>query len=168
MKEKYYLPNGKKCTYKEAKSSNLINIELNIDYNHPPLSLCKGKLINKREHIYERGNQIDVGVDYINNDQLLNEWNNEISDLFDSVYIFPSQNELVFEDGQSIHIDNDGLKKIQPKLLSLIKLIVNRLNEINRGDYYVCDDSTWYIEELLEDEDDDDEWWKELTPKDLE
>ncbi len=82
-----------------------------------------------------------TGIDIIDEDESLRKINFAISNLYSGYYEFDSH-------GQSCWFNKEQEKKDKHKMLSLLKKLVDRLNEINDGSYIVIDYETERVENL--------------------
>jgi len=89
--------------------------------------------------IYSVKRKVDVtGVSVIDNDEILEDLNSKISDLYSECYEFDSHD-------QPCYFNEDTLKKNKEELLILLKQLNDRLNEINDGTYIVQDNATPFL-----------------------
>ena len=82
-----------------------------------------------------------TGIDIIDNDEKLRKINYEISTLYSSYYEFDSHE-------QACWFNEEQEKKDKPKMLSLLKKLCDRLNELNDGSFIVEDYETERLEKL--------------------
>ena len=82
-----------------------------------------------------------TGIDIIDNDEKLRKINYEISTLYCSYYEFDSQD-------QACWFNEEQEKKDKSKMLSLLKQLLDRLNELNDGSFIVEDYETERLEKL--------------------
>lgn len=82
-----------------------------------------------------------TGIDIIDNDEKLRKINFEISNLYSSYYEFDSHN-------QACWFNKEQEKKDKEKMLSLLKQLIDRLNEINDGSFIVEDYETERVKNL--------------------
>ena len=82
-----------------------------------------------------------TGKDVIDNDEKLRKINYEISTLYNSYYEFDSHE-------QSCWFNEEQEKKDKSKMLSLLKQLNDRLNELNDGSFIVEDYETERLEKL--------------------
>ena len=82
-----------------------------------------------------------TGIDIIDNDEELRKINFEISTLFSSYYEFDSHD-------QACWFNEEQEKKDKEKMISLLKQLINRLNELNDGSFIVEDYETERLEKL--------------------
>lgn len=82
-----------------------------------------------------------TGIDIIDNDEKLRKINFEISNLYSSYYEFDSHN-------QACWFNKEQEKKDKEKMLSLLKQLIDRLNEINDGSFVVEDYETERVKKL--------------------
>ena len=105
-------------------------IKIQLDYNQGPIWISD----------VETGQPI-TGVDIIDNDEKLRKINFEISTLYSSYYEFDSHD-------QACWFNEEQEKKDKEKMLSLLKRLVDRLNELNDGSFIVEDYETERLEKL--------------------
>ena len=82
-----------------------------------------------------------TGIDIIDNDEKLRKINYEISTLYSSYYEFDSHE-------QACWFNEEQEKKDKSKMLSLLKQLNDRLNELNDGSFIVEDYETERLEKL--------------------
>ncbi|MDD5933592.1 MAG: RNA helicase [bacterium] len=82
-----------------------------------------------------------TGIDIIDNDEKLRKINYEISTLYSSYYEFDSHE-------QACWFNEEQEKKDKSKMLSLLKQLHDRLNELNDGSFIVEDYETERLEKL--------------------
>ena len=82
-----------------------------------------------------------TGIDVIDNDEKLRKINYEISTLYSSYYEFDSHE-------QACWFNEEQEKKDKSKMLSLLKQLNDRLNELNDGSFIVEDYETDRLEKL--------------------
>ena len=82
-----------------------------------------------------------TGIDIIDNDEKLRKINYEISTLYSSYYEFDSHE-------QACWFNEEQEKKDKSKMLSLLKQLIDRLNELNDGSFIVEDYETERLEKL--------------------
>lgn len=82
-----------------------------------------------------------TGIDIIDNDEKLRKINYEISTLYSSYYEFDSHD-------QACWFNEEQEKKDKEKMISLLKQLIDRLNEINDGSFIVEDYETERLEKL--------------------
>ena len=82
-----------------------------------------------------------TGIDVIDNDEKLRKINYEISTLYSSYYEFDSHD-------QACWFNEEQEKKDKEKMISLLKQLIDRLNEINDGSFVVEDYETERLEKL--------------------
>ena len=82
-----------------------------------------------------------TGIDIIDNDEKLRKINYEISNLYSSYYEFDSHD-------QACWFNEEQEKKDKEKMISLLKQLIDRLNEINDGSFIVEDYETERLEKL--------------------
>ena len=82
-----------------------------------------------------------TGIDIIDNDEKLRKINYEISTLYSSYYEFDSHD-------QACWFNEEQEKKDKEKMISLLKKLIDRLNEINDGSFVVEDYETERLEKL--------------------
>ncbi len=82
-----------------------------------------------------------TGIDIIDNDEKLRKINFEISNLYSSYYEFDSHN-------QACWFNKEQEKKDKEKMLSLLKQLIDRLNEINDGSFVVEDYETERVKKM--------------------
>ncbi len=85
--------------------------------------------------------ELYTGIDFIDNDKLLIEWNAECGNLYDSFHEFDSH-------GMAFWFDDEGFEANRQRLIDLVDNIRNRLNELNDGSYVVIDDEGDYLKNL--------------------
>ena len=82
-----------------------------------------------------------TGIDIIDNDEKLRKINYEISTLYSSYYEFDSHD-------QACWFNEEQEKKDKEKMISLLKQLIDRLNELNDGSFLVEDYETERLEKL--------------------
>ena len=82
-----------------------------------------------------------TGIDIIDNDEKLQKINYEISTLYSSYYEFDSHD-------QACWFNEEQEKKDKEKMISLLKQLIDRLNEINDGSFVAEDYETERLEKL--------------------
>lgn len=82
-----------------------------------------------------------TGLDIIDNDEKLRKINYEISTLYSSYYEFDSHD-------QACWFNEEQEKKDKEKIISLLKQLIDRLNELNDGSFLVEDYETERLEKL--------------------
>ena len=82
-----------------------------------------------------------TGIDIIDNDEKLRKINYEISTLYNSYYELDSHE-------QACWFNEEQEKKDKSKMLSLLKQLIDRLNELNDGSFIVEDYETERLEKL--------------------
>ena len=82
-----------------------------------------------------------TGIDIIDNDEKLRKINYEISTLYSSYYEFDSHD-------QTCWFNEEQEKKDKEKMISLLKQLIDRLNELNDGSFIVEDYETERLEKL--------------------
>ena len=82
-----------------------------------------------------------TGIDVIDNDEKLRKINYEISTLYNSYYELDSHE-------QGCWFNEEQEKKDKSKMLSLLKQLNDRLNELNDGSFIVEDYETERLEKL--------------------
>ena len=82
-----------------------------------------------------------TGIDIIDNDEKLRKINYEISTLYSSYYEFDSHD-------QACWFNEEQEKKDKEKMISLLKQLIDRLNELNDGSFIVEDYETERLEKL--------------------
>ena len=82
-----------------------------------------------------------TGIDIIDNDEKLRKINYEISTLYSSYYEFDSHD-------QACWFNEEQEKKDKEKMMSLLKQLIDRLNELNDGSFLVEDYETERLEKL--------------------
>ena len=82
-----------------------------------------------------------TGKDVIDNDEKLRKINYEISTLYSSYYEFDSHD-------QACWFNEEQEKKDKEKMISLLKQLIDRLNELNDGSFLVEDYETERLEKL--------------------
>ena len=105
-------------------------IRIQLDFNQGPIWISDVKT-----------GQPMTGVDIIDNDEILRQINLEISTLYSSYYEFDSHD-------QACWFNKEQEKKDKYKMLSLLKQLNDRLNEINDGSFKVEDYETERLEKL--------------------
>lgn len=83
-----------------------------------------------------------TGIDIIDNDEKIRELNYKISEMFSSYYEFDSHD-------QACWFNYEQERKDKEKMLSLLKQLNDRLNEINDGSFKVKDLETERVKKLL-------------------
>ncbi len=89
----------------------------------------------------DNGREI-TGIKVIDNDEVIQSLIDEIGDLY-----FPLWTDSVGLDG-TWHFDEKKEKELAPRLLELIRKLLNRLDDINDGSYEVWDMITEHLEKL--------------------
>jgi len=94
------------------------------------------------------GNYIDpdtfkksTGIDIVDNDEIIQELNTQICDLYTSYYDFDS-------DGEGCTFNRDREKADKSIMLELLSKLITRLNELNDGSYEIEDRETERIKKL--------------------
>ena len=105
-------------------------VKIKLDFNQGPIWISD----------VETGQPI-TGIDIIDNDEELRKINFEISNLYSSYYEFDSHD-------QACWFNEEQEKKDKEKMLSLLKLLVDRLNELNDGSFKVEDYETERLKKL--------------------
>ena len=82
-----------------------------------------------------------TGIDIIDNDEKMRKINYEISTLYSSYYEFDSHD-------QACWFNEEQEKKDKEKMISLLKQLIDRLNELNDGSFLVEDYETERLEKL--------------------
>ena len=82
-----------------------------------------------------------TGIDIIYNDEKLRKINYEISTLYSSYYEFDSHD-------QACWFNEEQEKKDKEKMISLLKQLIDRLNELNDGSFLVKDYETERLKKL--------------------
>ena len=82
-----------------------------------------------------------TGIDIIDNDEKLRKINYEISTIYSSYYEFDSHD-------QTCWFNEEQEKKDKEKMISLLKQLIDRLNELNDGSFLVEDYETERLEKL--------------------
>ena len=82
-----------------------------------------------------------TGIYIIDNDEKLRKINYEISTLYSSYYEFDSHD-------QACWFNEEQEKKDKEKMISLLKQLIDRLNELNDGSFIVEDYETDRLEKL--------------------
>lgn len=99
-------------------------VKIKLDFNQGPIWISD----------VETGQPI-TGIDIIDKDEKLRKINFEISTLYSSYYEFDSHNQAYWFNEEQEKMDKE-------KMLSLLKQLVNRLNELNDGSFIVEDYET--------------------------
>lgn len=105
-------------------------VKIKLDFNQGPIWISDA----------ETGQPI-TGIDIIDNDEKLRQINFEISTLYSSYYEFDSHN-------QTCWFNEEQEKKDKTKMLSLLKQLLDRLNELNDGSFIVEDYETERLKKL--------------------
>lgn len=105
-------------------------VKIKLDFNQGPIWISD---VETRQPI--------TGIDIIDNDEELRKINFEISTLFSSYYEFDSHD-------QACWFNEEQEKKDKEKMISLLKQLINRLNELNDGSFIVEDYETERLEKL--------------------
>ena len=105
-------------------------VKIQLDFNQGPIWISD----------VETGQPM-TGIDIIDNDEELRKINFEISTLYSSYYEFDSHN-------QACWFNEEQEKKDKEKMLSLLKQLVDRLNELNDGSFIVEDLETERLNSL--------------------
>lgn len=105
-------------------------VKIKLDFNQGPIWISD----------VETGQPM-TGIDIIDNDEKLRKINFEISTLYNSYYEFDSHD-------QACWFNEEQEKKDKTKMLSLLKQLVARLNEIDDGSFIVEDLETERLEKL--------------------
>ena len=82
-----------------------------------------------------------TGIDIIDNDEKLRKINYEISTIYSSYYEFDSHD-------QTCWFNEEQEKKDKEKMISLLKQLIDRLNELNDGSFLFEDYETERLEKL--------------------
>lgn len=85
--------------------------------------------------------KFSTGIAVVDNDQELQKINDEIQDMYFSYYSFDC-------DGQSCYFDEERERADKGKMLSLLKKLRDRLDEINDGSFVVDDRETERVKNL--------------------
>lgn len=93
----------------------------------------------------ERGHLIS-GIALIDNDPEVQRLCDEIWGIYEKLYLNVPESE---ENPVGLEFDFSGFGEIAPKLLSLTKELIARLDEINDGSYVVRDRITGELEETI-------------------
>lgn len=88
-----------------------------------------------------RSRKDSTGVDIVDNDEELWKINEEIQDMFFSYYYFDYKGQACYFNFEQERADKD-------KMLSLLKKLNDRLNEINDGSFIVDDRETERVKAL--------------------
>ena len=99
-------------------------VRIQLDFNQGPIWISD----------VETGQPM-TGIDIIDNDEELRKINFEISTLYNSYYEFDSHE-------QACWFNEEQEKKDKFKILSLLKQLIDRLNELNDGSFIVEDCET--------------------------
>lgn len=99
-------------------------VKIKLDFNQGPIWISD----------VETGQPI-TGIDIIDNDEKLRKINFEISTLYSSYYEFDSHD-------QTCWFNEEQEKKDKEKMISLLKQLIDRLNELNDGSFIVEDYET--------------------------
>lgn len=105
-------------------------VKIKLDFNQGPIWISD----------VETGQPI-TGIDIIDNDEELRKINFEISTLYSSYYKFDSHD-------QACWFNEEQEKKDKGKMISLLKQLIDRLNELNDGSFIVEDYETERLEKL--------------------
>ena len=105
-------------------------VKIKLDFNQGPIWISD----------VETGQPM-TGIDIIDNDEKLRKINYEISTLYSSYYEFDSHD-------QACWFNEEQEKKDKEKMISLLKQLIDRLNEINDGSFVVEDYETERLEKL--------------------
>lgn len=105
-------------------------VKIQLDFNQGPIWISD----------VETGQPI-TGIDIIDNDEKLRKINFEISTLYSSYYEFESHD-------QACWFNEEQEKKDKEKMISLLKQLIDRLNELNDGSFIVEDYETERLEKL--------------------
>lgn len=105
-------------------------VKIKLDFNQGPIWISD----------VETGQPI-TGIDIIDNDEELRKINFEISTLYSSYYEFDSHD-------QACWFNEEQEKKDKEKMISLLKQLIDRLNELNDGSFIVEDHETERLEKL--------------------
>lgn len=105
-------------------------VRIQLDFNQGPIWISD----------VETGQPI-TGIDIIDNDEELRKINLEISTLYSSYYEFDSHE-------QACWFNEEQEKKDKFKMLSLLKQLLDRLDELNDGSFIVEDLETKRLEKL--------------------
>lgn len=105
-------------------------VKIQLDFNQGPIWISD----------VETGQPM-TGIDIIDNDEKLRKINFEISTLYSSYYEFDSHD-------QACWFNEEQEKKDKEKMISLLKQLIDRLNELNDGSFIVEDYETERLEKL--------------------
>lgn len=105
-------------------------VRIQLDYNQGPIWISD----------VETGQPM-TGIDIIDNDEELRKINFEISTLYSSYYEFDSHE-------QACWFNEEQEKKDKFKMLSLLKQLLDRLNELNDGSFSIEDHETERVNNL--------------------
>ena len=105
-------------------------VKIQLDFNQGPIWISD----------VETGQPM-TGIDIIDNDEKLRKINFEISTLYSSYYEFDSHD-------QACWFNEEQEKKDKIKMLSLLKQLLDRLNELNDGSFIVEDYETERLKKL--------------------
>lgn len=107
-------------------------ITLELDYLIGPIM----------KDIYDESlNQLITDIPVIDNDDVLNELNSEISNLYSDCYEFDSHDKGCYFNKETLRANKETLIKLMDKLNK-------RLNEINDGSFNVKDLATPFLESI--------------------
>ena len=105
-------------------------VKIQLDFNQGPIWISD----------VETGQPM-TGIDIIDNDEKLRKINLEISILYSSYYEFDSHD-------QACWFNEEQEKNDKEKMLSLLKQLVDRLNELNDGSFTIEDYETERVNNL--------------------
>lgn len=105
-------------------------VKIKLDFNQGPIWISD----------VETGQPM-TGIDIIDNDEKLRRINFEISSLYSSYYEFNSHE-------QACWFNEEQEKKDKIRMLSLLKQLLDRLNELNDGSFIIEDYETERLEKL--------------------
>src|SRR5574344_1500056 len=122
----------------QAKNMEEINMEkeilvLSFDFMFVPIS---------KDYQDENGNEI-TKIKVVDDDEICNNLDKEINNLYLSLWI-PNENEV-----SGYLFDEEKEQELAPKLLELIKKLIDRLNFINDGSYEIEDMISDHLKSLI-------------------
>ena len=97
------------------------------------LDYLQGPILKKEYNIQLQ--QLETGVDVVDNDIVLQTLNSKAEEIYSSLYEFDKL-------GQPCVFNERRFETETPKLLSLVSVIIQRLNDINDGSFVVKDEET--------------------------
>lgn len=101
----------------------MIKIIIKYDYLHGPLW---------RNNF--DGSEWKTGISLVDNDEVIKTLDKSACDIYSSLYRFNEETSCEF--------DNEKYEIYKPALLSITHSIIDRLNQINDGSFYVDDQAT--------------------------